>query len=198
MLINYTDLPDNCFCDTNQQNFDRLVVLGFNFVGFRTGVINSFKQLSDRVTLRIDDVFQMNPNDRSFYLCGHNIAAGTKINFFKKESEEQSPPTIFIKPVGFNIEILKEIKTNNGLEYYGLVYDNDVTIIVTWNETGECCYKKYSLHKEYKQTMFTKLNSEGFYPSRKFKFSWTADMSKHLEESGWRRATDEEIEGFKK
>lgn len=51
--------------------------------------------------------------------------------------------------------------------------------------------------KNINKKIYTKLNSPGFNPKQKFKVSWTEKMSKGLEESGWKLATNEEIEGFK-
>ena len=67
--------------------------------------------------------------------------------------------------------------------------------IIRWLSSGVCCTHpdKYNLVKIHKQTIYVKDNSEGFYPKRKLKVSWTKDMNNHLEETGWKKVSKEEL-----
>lgn len=102
----------------------------------------------------------------------------------------------FLEPETFKAEIFKIFGGIDFVEYIGVVNDN---IPAKWLADGTCVNpgKGYTLYKEYKQRIYTKLNSLGFNPKQKFKVSWTEKMSIGLEQSGWRLATNNEIQGFK-
>lgn len=72
-------------------------------------------------------------------------------------------------------------------------YDNEA---IRWDKDGICSthidlYRIYPINN--KQTIYVKDNSEGFYPKRKLKVSWTKDMNNHLEETGWKKVSKEEL-----
>lgn len=102
----------------------------------------------------------------------------------------------FLTPETFIAQIFSIYQSANATEYIGVVNKN---IPAKWLADGTCVIpgEKYNLYNEYKQRIYTKHNSPGFYPKHRFKISWTEKMSLGLEKSGWRLATNEEIEGFK-
>ena len=102
----------------------------------------------------------------------------------------------FLTPETFIAQIFSIYQLTNTTEYIGVVNKN---IPAKWLADGTCVNpgKGYSLYKEYKQRIYTKLNSFGFNPKQKFKVSWTEKMSIGLEQSGWRLVTNNEIENFK-
>ena len=67
--------------------------------------------------------------------------------------------------------------------------------IIRWFSNGVCCTHpdKYNLVKIHKHTIYVKDNSEGLYPKRKLKVSWTEDMNIHLEGAGWKKVSKEEL-----
>lgn len=102
----------------------------------------------------------------------------------------------FLEPETFKVEILKIFGGVGFVEYIGTINE---CIPAKWNAEGVCLIpsEKYNLYKEYRQRIYTKPNSPGFYPKQKFKISWTEKMSIILENRGWKLATNEQIEGFK-
>ena len=105
-----------------------------------------------------------------------------KINFtdfgFEIPSEELNINEIFFKD-RYNI-------------IHGRVNNDE---IIRQFSNGVCCTHpdKYNLVKIPKQTIYVKDNSEGFYPKRKLKVSWTKDMNKSLEGAGWKKVSKTEL-----
>lgn len=102
----------------------------------------------------------------------------------------------FLTPETFIARVFLIHHSANSAEYIGCINNNTPA---KWSFDGTCIFpgNTYSLFKEYKQRIYIKENSPGFNPKQKFKISWTEKMSKQLEESGWRLATNDEIDGFK-
>ncbi len=86
----------------------------------------------------------------------------------------------FLTPETFEVNIFSIYRSASVTEYIGVVNKN---ISAKWLADGTCVNpsKGYSLYKEYKQKIYTKLNSSGFNPKQKFKVSWTEAMSLGLE-----------------
>lgn len=112
----------------------------------------------------------------------------------------------------FDGEILKEIDG----KLIGYIKENGKVLTIEWNngigtliEAGYqmIYYSKYNLTpiiKEwYDEDYWIFVKDRGVEghpnnPQKKFKFAWTEGMCKNLRESGWRLASDEELELMKK
>lgn len=111
----------------------------------------------------------------------------------------------------FSGEILKECKNGYLTTYVGYYYDTIGRAIgATWDISGYCGQSAFfnnnltPIVKEWYEEdywVFVKDRGENSYPNspqKKFKFAWTEGMCKNLRESGWRLASDEELELMKK
>lgn len=113
----------------------------------------------------------------------------------------------------FDGEILKEFDD----KFVGFVKENGVFYAMEWHKKGnnpaEAFYANFAYSSQYSLTpivkewyeedywIFVKDRGENSYsnsPQKKFKFAWTEGMCKNLRESGWRLASDEELELMKK
>lgn len=140
------------------------------------------------------DIFQLSDAEYIEWRS-YGRRAGEEVSFnLEKSSRLESLG--FQEPETFKVEILKVYNSDEITEYIGVVNDN---IPAKWNSEGVCINpgSGYSLFREYKQRIYTKDNSSGFFPKQKFKISWTEKMSLGLEQGGWKLATNEEIESFK-
>lgn len=109
----------------------------------------------------------------------------------------------------FSGEILKEFDD----KLVGFVKENGVFYAMEWHKKGnnpaEAFYANFAYSSQYSLTPIIKewydedywifvkdRGAEGHpnNPQKKFKFAWTEGMCKNLRESGWRLASDEELE----
>lgn len=181
------------WCYASRENYDALQKLGIT--GF---CYDSFDAFLNNPTKRHNDVFNLLANEglEEVHWYNYEDKIGEEFSFeFNIKSLSCIEDFGFQEPAGFSVEILKVYKSDETIEYIGVINDN---IPAKWNAEGECLYPSiaYKLYKEYKQRIYTKQNTPGFFPKQKFKVSWTEKMSQGLEQSGWKLATNEEIAGF--
>lgn len=183
------DLLDGLFwCRTTKENYNALKKLGFKCLSKEYEEIANDKDFDD------SDIFQLS-NSEYIAWCSYGGRVGEEVSF-NLEDVSILESLGFQEPETFQVEILKVYKSDEITEYIGVINNN---IPAKWNSDGVCINPgdKYNLYREYKQRIYTKDNSSGFFPKQKFKISWTKKMSIGLEQGGWKLATNEEIEGFK-
>ena len=192
------DICAGSWCRLTEENLEYVKQLGFKTE------YNKFLCYLLNPTYCNDDIF----------LFGENTVFGEIGVYWGTNREGTGPEIIFtldtdssnLSKYGFknknNIEI--EIVSSHIHEgesiYYGIIKPEGEKIIPSsWDSEGNnMSNHEYDLEPlNYKQRIYTKPNNPGFLPKQKFKVSWTRDMSSSLEDTGWRLATDEEIEGFK-
>lgn len=184
------DIVDGEWCLATEENFNALLELGF-----ASSYHATWNSLSDDTDFANTDIFKIYNRTRIFGWYSHHAERGEEISFDIKEQSSSLSRLGFIDPETFKVEILKIVNSKE-TEYIGVVNEN---IPAKWNSDGVCLNpgKGYSLFREYKQRIYTKDNILGYNPKQKFKISWSEKMSLGLETSGWRLATNEEIESFK-
>ena len=185
------DIKPGMYCKLTEENYEKVKELGFEVA------YNTFERFLKNPTYKPTDVF-------SFYITNVGFASwesarydtNNEFQFQEEISQFDVRNAGFIEPEAFKAQIFIRYMTKTHCEYIGAVNGN---IPAKWDPNGVCLNpsKGYNLLKEYKQRIYTKLNSPEFFPKQKFKISWTEAMSKSLEQSGWVLATNEEIEGFK-
>lgn len=189
-------LNGDFWCYATRENYDALQELGitkFCYESFEEYIDSPIKQYNDVFNLLSDESLE----EVHWYDYEHR--RGEKFGFdFNTDIQKSSnlEDYGFQEPDSFTVEILKVFKSDESTEYIGVINDN---IPAKWNSEGECLYPSsvYNLYREYKQRIYTKQNTPGFFPKQKFKISWTEKMSLGLEQSGWKLATNEEIDLFK-
>ena len=198
------DITSKIWCRATEENFNALKKFGLD------SYHSDWEYISDEHNFLDTDILFIGA-DVSYFSWYDDYSAKLGEEFVfnissKEESEEESDESLtyrgnleslgFLTPETFNVQIFSIYKSANVTEYIGVVNKN---IPAKWDIDGVCLNpgKGYSLYKEYKQKIYTKLNSSGFNPKQKFKVSWTEKMSIGLEQSGWRLVTNEEIENFK-
>lgn len=185
------DIVDGMWCLATEGNFNALLELGF-----ASRYHDTRNSLSTDKRFANTDIFKIDTSACIFgWHSGWIDDRGEEISFDIKEQSSSLSRLGFIEPETFKVEILKIVNSKE-TEYIGVVNEN---IPAKWNSDGVCLNpgKGYSLFREYKQRIYTKDNILGCNPKQKFKISWTEKMSLGLETSGWRLATNEEIESFK-
>lgn len=183
---------ENSWCYATRENYEALQKLGItNFTR------DSFDSYEKDEAYNSNDVFNFDIYDNMVTVswCSYKNREGVELSFdynTKVKTSLSIKDFGFQEPEGFTVELFKVCE--NGI--IGVVNYNTPAM---WNFDGTCVNPSsgYSLYKEYKQRIYTKKNSPGRNPKYKFKFSWTEKMSLQLEQSGWRRVTNEEIESFK-
>lgn len=189
-------LNGDFWCYATRENYNALQKLGITKFCY-----GSFQEYLDNCIFDTTDVFQFLHDATAFEAKWYNRGDRRGEEFgFDFNSDIQKSSSIedygFQEPSEFTVEILKVFKSDESTEYIGVINDN---IPAKWNAEGKCLNPSaaYNLYREYKQRIYTKQNTTGFSPKQKFKVSWTEKMSLQLEQSGWKLATNEEIEGFK-
>ena len=193
------DITKNIWCRATEENFNALKKLGLG------SYHSDWESISDEHNFLDTDILLIGEEVSYFAWYDYSDKLGEEFAFgisLKEESEEflthrdNLESLGFLTPETFDAIIFSIYRSTNGTEYIGVVNKN---IPAKWLSDGTCVNpsKGYSLYKEYKQKIYTKLNSSGFNPKQKFKVSWTEKMSLGLEQSGWRLATNDEIHGFK-
>lgn len=185
------------WCYATRENYEALQKLGITNFGF-----DSFDCYEKDEDYKSNDVFNfggMYRNIVNWYSYENREGQECSFDYNTYNTYNTKVKTSlsikdfgFQEPEWFTVELFKVCE--NGI--IGVVNYNTPAM---WNFDGTCINPSsgYSLYKEYKQRIYTKKNSPGWNPKYKFKFSWTEKMSLQLEQSGWRRVTNEEIESFK-
>lgn len=194
------DINEDCWCRLTEENFNNLKKLGFE-LGFET-----FEGYEKNSVFEEEYIFYIDSQCKLIFWDSSKKAVNVpEIKFElgeeeKSESKNSLEQCGFKNPNGYDIEILKVYENNGQKEYVGvIVFEGDI-IPMKWDYEGKSLTDDWNFnleHIEYKQRLYTKPNNEGFLPKQKFKVSWTRDMSSSLESTGWRLATNEEIEKFK-
>lgn len=184
------DIQPNMWCRATKENFNALRELGLD------SVQKVWKEISDDPSFLSTDILFIGNNTIYFYWNDYDDRSGDEFTFNQEPQGSLLSRLEFLEPETFKVEILKIFGGVGFVEYIGTINE---CIPAKWNSEGICLIpsEKYNLYKEYKQKIYTKPNSHGFHPKQKFKISWTENMSQGLEQSGWKLATNEQIEGFK-
>lgn len=192
------DINEDCWCRLTKENFNATKKLGFGLY------FETFEEYAENSAFDEDDILNICLKVNEAIWDDWTKAKGLEIKF-GLETEENSEPKNsleqfgFKNPKGYNVEILKVYENRGKKEYVGSIFFEDDIIPNKWDSEGKALLGlDFNLESiEYKQRLYTKPNNEGFLPKQKFKVSWTRDMSSALESTGWRLATNEEIENFK-
>ncbi len=194
-IIKYReDIVDGMWCRATEENFNALKNLGFD------SWFHTWNEHTIEANFSETDVFLVNNKTNYIRWLGYNVVESRDEFTFNQESQEPQGSlfigTEFLEPETFKVEILKIFGGVGFVEYIGTI--NECTP-AKWNSEGICLIhsEKYNLYKAYKQKIYTKPNSHGFYPKQKFTISSTEKMSTSLEKQGWKLATNEQIESFK-
>jgi hypothetical protein len=182
------DIKGPMWCKATEENFNYLQKIGISCWH------NNYKSLCNEPNYLDSDVFCFTDGSKNDYAVWSYYEDRKGEEFMFEESAINNFG--FLIPETFEAEIFKVYVSKDTTEYIGVVNKN---IPAKWLADGTCVNPSsgYTLYKEYKQRIYTKPNSPGLYPKQKFKISWTNNMSIGLEQSGWRLATNDEIEGFK-
>jgi len=193
------DINEDCWCRLTEENFNAVKRLGIKMS------YDTFNEYTSKCKYNKSDIFYIPKGIKyaNWYLGAS--ARGQEIKF--ELEEEKSEPKNSLEQYGFknhnndyDVEILKVYEINGQKEYVGVIKFLDEIHPTSWDSEGKSLTDDWNFNLEpieYKQRIYTKPNNEGFLPKQKFKVSWTRDMSSALESTGWRLATNEEIENFK-
>lgn len=184
---------ESLWCYATRENYEALKTLGIT--GFYYETFDGYKMGDD---YKSTDVFCFSTSSNVCW-CSYENREGDEITFDDSITNQKLSNVEsfgFQEPQTFSAQILKVYNSKEITEYIGCINNNTPA---KWSFDGTCIFpgNTYSLFKEYKQRIYTKENSPRFSPKQKYKFSWTEKMSLQLEQSGWRRVTNEEIESFK-
>ena len=197
------DISKNIWCKATEENFNALKKLGL------CSYHSDWENISNEHNFLDTDILSIREEVNWFAWYDYvdrlgneefvlDISLKEECNIFEESliHKDNLEALGFLTPETFNARIFSIYKSDKTTEYIGVVNKN---IPAKWLADGTCVNpsKGYTLYKEYKQKIYTKLNSPGFSPKQKFKVSWTEKMSISLEQSGWKLATNEEIDGFK-
>lgn len=183
------DIQGDMWCRATEVNFNSLIKLGFRSHTEWIYILTDHE-------FHESDIFVLQDDARYIKWCSCLAVTGEEISFDLNTSNSSLLELGFMEPETFKVEILKIYNDSKETEYIGTVNNS---VPAKWNSEGICLNlsSEYNLYKEYKQKIYTKPNSIGFYPKQKFIISSTEKMSISLEKQGWRLATNEEIEGLK-
>lgn len=197
------DINEKSWCRLTKENFNNLKKLGIKTL------YDSFEEYAEDTAFEEDDVLNISHEANEAIWIGCAYAEGLEIKFELEEEKSEPKNSLeqfgFKNPNSYDVEILKVYENKGKKEYVGSIilknsniFEDDI-IPMKWNSEGKALLGlDFNLEPiEYKQRIYTKPNNEGFLPKQKFKVSWTRDMSDSLESTGWRLATNEEIERFK-
>lgn len=188
IVRNKNDIQGDMWCRATEENYNVLQKLGFK------SRHEEYEEIVNDKDFDNSDIFQLSDSEYVEWRS-YGKRVGEEVSF-NLEDVRGLVSLGFQEPETFQVEILKIYKSDEITEYIGTVNNN---VPAKWNSEGICLNlsSEYNLYKEYKQRIYTKKNTPGFYPKRKFKISWTEKMSLGLEQSGWKLTTTEEIEFFK-
>lgn len=188
------DINEDCWCRLTEENFNNLQKLGIKMC------YDTFNEYTSKNNYKKSDIFYF-PKGILFANWFTGVSAkGTEIKFELEDPKNSLEQYGFRNTSNVDIEILKVYEINGQKEYIGIVIFKGCIVPMKWDYKGKSLILSCNFHLEpieYKQRLYTKLNTEGFSPKQKFKVSWTRDMSAGLESTGWRLANNEEIENFK-
>ena len=197
------DINEDCWCRLTEENLNNLKKLGFQ-TAFET-----FEEYAEDSAFNGIDILNICLKVNEAIWDDYPNAKGPEIKFELEEEKSEPKNSLeqygFKNPNSYDVEILKVYENKGKKEYVGSIilknsniFEDDI-IPMKWNSEGKALLGlDFNLEPiEYKQRLYTKPNNEGFLPKQKFKVSWTRDMSDSLESTGWRLATNEEIERFK-
>jgi len=184
------DIVGDMYCAATKENYEKLIKLGYD----AWKCSNEYFYKLPRYELT--DVIQLSTNYNTMHWYDEIDKRGTEFKFEDAQDDLSLHALGFLEPETFNVKIFSCYTSNDVKEYIGVV---NGYLPAKWNSDGICLNpsKGYNLYREYKQVLYTKDNNPGFYPKQKFIVSRTELNSKHLEETGWRKATNAEIETFK-
>lgn len=194
------DIDEDCWCRLTEENFNAIKKLGIKMS------YNSFEEYINKPGFDETDIFYIYYEDKKFANWeDDDLDCNTPEIEFVLEEEKSEPKNSleqygFKNPNGYDIEILKVYENSVQKEYVGVIIFKNNIFPMKWDSEGKSLADNWNFNLEpikYKQRLYTKPNTEGFEPKQKFKVSWTRDMSSSLESTGWRLATNEEIERFK-
>ena len=191
------DINEDCWCRLTEENLNNLKKLGFQ-TAFET-----FEEYAEDSAFNGIDILNICLKVNKAIWDDYPNAKGPEIKFELEEEKSEPKNSLeqygFKNPNSYDVEILKVYENKGKKEYVGSIFFEDDIIPNKWNSEGKALLVlDFNLEPiEYKQRLYTKPNNEGFLPKQKFKVSWTRDMSDSLESTGWRLATNEEIERFK-
>lgn len=192
------DINEDCWCRLTKENFNAIKKLGIKMS------YNSFEEYTEDSAFNGIDIFNICLKVNEAIWDDYPNAKGPEIKFELEEEKSEPKHSLeqygFKNPNGYDIEILKVYEINGQKEYVGVIIFKDNVFPMKWDYEGKSLADNWNFNLEpieYKQRIYTKPNNEGFEPKQKFKVSWTRDMSSSLESTGWRLATNEEIERFK-
>ena len=191
------DINEDCWCRLTEENLNNLKKLGFQ-TAFET-----FEEYAENSAFNGIDILNICLKVNEAIWDDYSNAKGPEIKFELEEEKSEPKNSLeqygFKNPNSYDVEILKVYENKGKKEYVGSIFFEDDIIPMKWDSEGKALLVlDFNLEPiEYKQRLYTKPNNEGFLPKQKFKVSWTRDMSDSLESTGWRLATNEEIEGFK-
>ena len=190
--------------------------------GIYSDIVVRFDSLNCGEVMRGTDIFYMGFYSNKWADCFNNKVWENVEWVEEKESKPELEQTIseestesFVNNFeqygfkgNFDGEILKELDD----KLIGCILENGKVYAMEWYKNGDNSanasyhrihYSKYNLTpivKEWYEEdywIFVKDRGENSYPNspqKKFKFAWTEGMCKNLRESGWRLASDEELE----
>ena len=186
--------------------------------GIYSGIVVRFDSLNSGRVMRGTGIYYMGYYSNIWEDCFNN-KVWEDIEWVEEKEIEQTiseePTKTFVNNFeqygfkgDFDGEILKELDDN----LIGCILENGKVYAMEWYKNGDnpaeasyqkIYYSQYSLTpiiKEWYEEdywIFVKDRGENSYPNnpqKKFKFAWTEGMCKNLRESGWRLASDDELE----
>ena len=192
------DIFDGSWCRLNKENLEYVKKLGFKteYDKFENYELNPSYCNDDIFLFEEDNAF----NEIRVYWGINREGTRHEIIFDLDLDSNNLNKYGFKNKNNVEIELITSHIHEGESIYYGIIKPEGEKIIPSsWDSEGNnMSNHKYDLEPlNYKQRIYTKPNNPGFLPKQKFKISWTRDMSSSLEDTGWRLATDEEIEGFK-
>lgn len=183
------DIVGDMYCAATKENYEKLIELGYKRWEC------SFNNFYDHAYYKLTAIIQLTCKSMDMYWYDERDKKGAEFKFDESDNKFSVSQVGFVEPTSFDAKIFSCYKSQTTTEYIGVVNKN---IPAKWDFNGNCLNPSlgYSLYKEYKQVLYTKENAPGFLPKQKFKVSCTSGMSKSLEEGGWRKATNNEIQAF--
>ena len=192
------DINEECLSRLTEKNFNNLKKLGFKLT------FETFERYAESSAFEEEDIFYVTQYKVVYWTYSEKEGIIPELKFELDEPKPEPKNSLeqygFKNSNGYDVEILKVYENNGQKEYVGVIVLNNNIFPMKWNYEGKSLTDDLDFNLEpieYKQRLYIKHNTEGFKPEKKFKVSWTRDMSSSLESTGWRLATNEEIENFK-
>lgn len=192
------DICSGSWCRLTKENFDYIsrLDIGLGYFKFEAYELNPMYKDTDIF------IFEKNIFTDEVWVCWgcEEDGTGSEIVFDLDSDSNHLSKYGFKNKNNIEIELVSSYIHKGISIYYGIIKPNDGRIMPSsWDSEGNNM-SGHDYHLEplnYKQRIYTKPNNPGFLPEQKFKVSWTRDMSCSLEYTGWRLATNEEIDNFK-